>query len=54
MYTVQYFCPRQSPYWQGNGQAPSFPAAVNLALMLKPPHGSARVIDPWGRVVYEI
>jgi hypothetical protein len=54
VYRVQYFCPRQAPYWQGNGQVPTFESAVALAQILKPPMGSARVIDPQGQVVYQI
>ena len=54
MYRVQYYCPRQSPYWQGNGVAPTLQQAITLAQIVKPPLGSARVIDPYGRVVYQI
>lgn len=54
MYRVQYFCARQAPYWQGNGQVPTFQAAISLAQILKPPQGYARVLDPFGVVVYQI
>ena len=55
MYRVQYLCPRQGPYWQ-RGKAPpimTLQDAINWAEILKPPLGSARVLDPLGRVVYQ-
>jgi hypothetical protein len=55
MYRVEYYCPRQSPYWQvGNRPVSTFDAAVMLAQIVKPPNGSARVLDMYGNVVYEI
>jgi hypothetical protein len=54
VYRVEYFCPRQAPYWQGKGQMPTLQGAIALAQVVKPPQGSARVIDPYGRVVYQI
>lgn len=54
MYRVEYYCPRQSPYWQGNGEAPNLELAIIMAQVVKPPAGSARVIDPLGNLVYYI
>ena len=54
MYRVQYLCPRQGQYWQGNGQAPTLQQAIAVAQIIKPPMGFARVLDPYGRVVYQI
>jgi len=63
MYRVEYFCPRQSPYWQvlKSGilfKTPqifeTFPAAQNACNQLLFQFHSARVIDPWGAVVYQI
>lgn len=55
-FTVQYFCPRQSPYWQGSnaGPVPAWSQAVGLAQILKPTRGSARVLNLYGQTVYEI
>ena len=54
MYRIQYFCPRQGQFWQGNGTARTLQQAIGIAQMLKPPQGLARVIDPYGNVVYQI
>ena len=55
MYRVQYFCPRQSPYWQtSQGVYGSFQTAATWCQMVKPPQGQARVIDQYGQVVYAI
>ena len=52
---AEYYCPRQSPYWQ-RGFAPcsSLPSAILLAQSLKPgsPYGHCRVIDARGIQVY--
>jgi hypothetical protein len=54
VYRVQYFCPRQGPYWQGKGQFATFELAIGMAQIVKPPQGWARVIGPSGQVVYQI
>jgi hypothetical protein len=54
MFRVQYFCPRQAPYWQAAGSFMNLNQAVMRAQVVKPPRGSARVLDPWGRQVYVI
>ena len=55
MYRVEYFCPRQSPYWQGGAPpTPNLQAAIGLAQVLKPPRGAARVLDQSDSVVYQI
>lgn len=60
MYRVEYFCPRQSPYWQplkgffGPKTFPSLEAAVMACNPLLWQYHSARVIDPWGNVAYEV
>lgn len=58
-YRVEYYCPRQSPYWQGpRNQAAIYDLsqAIGIANMLKPnsPQGHARVVDVAGNVVYQI
>ena len=55
MYRVEYYCPRQSPYWQRqNGSSADLERAIAWAQFVKPPNGSARVIDSWGNVVYQV
>lgn len=55
MYRVQYFCPRQSPYWQESQNAYSdFETAAWWCELVKPPQGMARVIDPYGQEVYRL
>ena len=65
MYRVQYFCPRQSQAWQDLTEsvllifrAPStfrtFEEAQTRANGLIWQFHSARVIDPWGNVVYQV
>ena len=54
MWRVEYDCPRDSRTGQGKGARPDERSAIMLANILKPPNGSARVIDPWGNVVYQI
>jgi hypothetical protein len=54
MYQVQYYCPRQGNFWQGQGVFPSFEVAMGMAQVLKPPQGWARVLNPNGQVVYQI
>jgi hypothetical protein len=55
-FRVEYFCPRQSPFWQGgNGRLfYNLPQARAVALMLKPnsPLGRARVVDALGTVLF--
>ena len=53
MYWVEYYCPKQSPYWQRRATAIGEVAiAIREAMMIKPPMGWARVIDGYGQVVY--
>lgn len=65
MYRVQYFCPREAPTWQDLTEAflivfrspavyPSFAQAQESANSLLWRYHSARVIDPAGRVVYQV
>lgn len=63
MYRVQYFCPRQAPYWQDFTEGliwktprifPSFGSAQQACNALLYDYHAARVIDPSGRVVYQI
>jgi hypothetical protein len=54
-FRVEYFCPRQAPYWQGAKNGAGFrvlAAAVGFALALRPPAGNARVLDARGVQVY--
>jgi hypothetical protein len=55
-FVVQYLCPRQSPYWQGNKAVPNFYAAMRWAVAMRPngPLGKARVVDARGVVVYQV
>lgn len=53
MYRVQYFCPRQSPYWQEAGYSTSYEAAFTRAQVVKPPNGMARIFNPWGIVILQ-
>jgi hypothetical protein len=55
-FLVQYFCPRQSRFWQGRKTVMNFQIACNLADVLKPnsPLGRARVVDAHGHVVYTV
>jgi len=55
MFWVEYFCPRQSPFWQ-RGQQPysTLYAAMVMAQALKPPQGQARVLDCYGQIVYSL
>ena len=63
MYTIDYLCPRESPYWQKltegiiwktPRQFASFVSAANACNGLLYLYHSARVIDPTGRVVHQI
>jgi hypothetical protein len=56
MYRVQFFCPRQSPNWQEwpHGAYRELGQAVAAANQLIWQFHSARVIDPWGRSVYQV
>ena len=53
-YWVEYLCPRQGPYWQAAGGPFPYQIAVHRAQIVKPPLGSARVIDQAGRIVYSL
>lgn len=53
-FTVQYFCPRQSPFWQGKGSFGNLFGAIAWAEIVKPPTGHARVLDAYGNVVFSI
>jgi len=61
VFRVEYFCPRQSPYWQplkGFLGIPKTFATQEQAQAAANPllwqYHSARVLDPWGNVVYQI
>jgi len=63
MYTVQYFCPRETPYWQDLSEGmiwktprtfPSFQGAQMACNSLLWQYHGARVIDPNGHVVYQV
>ena len=55
MFWVEYYCPRQGPFWQrGKNPLPQLEQAIQFAMFLKPPAGSARVLDPTGNVVWEL
>ena len=63
MYRIQYYCPRQSPYWQDLQEGifwktprlfPSFPTAQQTCNTLLWQFHSARVIDPNGQIVYQV
>lgn len=52
---VEYFCPRQSPYWQrGRRPIQGYGNATNLARGMRPPNGLARVLDLAGRELYRV
>lgn len=55
-YRVEYFCPRQSPYWQGSGIYYNLGIACGWARAMKPrgPQAAARVVDARGAVVYQV
>jgi hypothetical protein len=62
VYRVEYYCPRQSQFWQPlKGFLGLFPQtfatqeqAVQACNPLLWQYHSARVIDPWGNVVYQV
>ena len=65
MYRVQFYCPRQAPIWQDLTESvlilfrspktfPSLPDAQRAANALIWQFHSARVIDPYGQVVYQV
>ena len=65
MYRVQYLCPRQGPQWQDLTEAfllifrqpstfPDLSTAQSAANGLIWQYHSARVIDPYGRIVYQV
>lgn len=63
MYRVQYYCPRQAQFWQDLTEGiiwktprtfPSVQAAQQTCNGLLWQYHSARVIDPYGQVVYQI
>lgn len=50
---VEYYCPRQSPYWQRRQTPlPTIRQAIAEANMMKPPAGAARVLNRYGHQVY--
>lgn len=53
-FTVQYYCPRQGNFWQGNRVVIDFNSACGWAAVMKPARGNARVVDATGQVVYQI
>ena len=61
MYRVEYFCPRQSQEWQplrgflwSQKTFLDLDSAIAACDSLVWQYHSARVIDPWGNVVYQI
>lgn len=63
MYRVQYFCPREAPFWQDLREGiiwktprtfPDLGSAQTVCNGLLWQYHSARVIDPYGQVVYQI
>lgn len=54
MYWVEYYCPKQSPYWQrGNQPFSDMKVAMLEAQMIKPPMGLARVVNMYGQELYQ-
>lgn len=65
MYRVQYLCPREAPFWQ-DYQEPvmlifmqpamfaHYKDAESTANSLLWKYHSARVVDPMGRVLYQV
>jgi len=62
-FRVEYYCPRQAPYWQRFGTGlfspqgkafPSFDLAAAQANALIWQYHSARVIDVYGNVQYQV
>lgn len=53
MYRVEYYCPREAPYWQPYGTG-DFTAAMQTCKRLVFQYHSARVIDPMGNVIYQV
>ena len=64
MYRIQYQCPRVHGDWLWHDltgflglftqEFPDQASAINTANGLLFEYHSARVIDPWGRVVYQV
>lgn len=63
MFTIQYYCPRQAPFWQTLQEGwvfktprmfADFNSAQNVCNGLLWQYHSARVIDPNGQVVYQV
>lgn len=63
MYRIQYFCPREAPYWQDltegllwktRREFPSLQGAKMVCNSLLWQFHSARVIDPRGQIVYQV
>jgi hypothetical protein len=63
MFTIQYFCPRQAPYWQSltegliwktPRQFSTFESAVAECNSLLWKYHSARVLDQAGNPVYQV
>jgi hypothetical protein len=55
-FRVEYYCPRQGHFWQSGNAPPQndYVSACAWANLLKPPQGSARVLDAAGEVVFYI
>lgn len=61
MYRVEYYCPRKAPTWKpltgflGIPRTfPTFESAQSTADSLIWQYHSARVIDPFGQIVYQV
>jgi hypothetical protein len=54
MFRVEYYCPRQSPFWQPAGVLPTLRAAILRAQVVKPPRGNARVLNSAGFLLWQI
>ena len=50
-FTVEYFCPRQSPYWQRSRRPgiATWREALAEAQMIKPARGAARILNVYGQ-----
>ena len=65
MYRVEYYCPRQAPFWQPVTESqllvfkvlkrfPSLESAQDACNRLVWQYHSARVVDGMGNVVYQV
>ena len=54
-FVVQYLCPLQGPFWQGNKVVATMYEAQRWAVAMRPngPLGKARVVDSRGVVVFQ-